>query len=72
MLGRGDREAGELRKKEPFKDLYGGTEEGDGAITGAKAWLFARLQNWDYGGVLPNGGDIGMVIGEVEEVGKVL
>ena len=58
MLGRGDWEEGKFWEKKSLQDLDGGAEEGDGTVTGAGVWLFARLQHRDNGSMLPYGREV--------------
>jgi len=42
-----------LGENEPVQDLRGSTEKGDRCIRHKKGMIFARLQEWNYGGKLP-------------------
>ena len=71
MLGRG---AGEMRKEEgadeTLEDLGGGAEQRDGAVRGADAEGFSWFGDGDDEGSLPDGGEVGVREGEVEEGGE--
>ena len=62
----------EFWKQEPFQNFDSGTEKGNGAIVGTKPSRFAGLWDGDNYCGFPDGRDVGVVVGEVVEVGKVV
>ena len=71
MLGGVGGERGlEGREKKSLEDLDCRAEEGDWAVGRGEVRGFARFEERDNGGEFPNGGDVGMGDGKVEEGGK--
>ena len=72
MLGRvGGKGIFQVGEKEAFQNLCSRTEEGDGAVGAAGVRGFAGLEEGDNFGGFPNGGDVGLLDGKVEDGGEV-
>ena len=61
----------EFWEQEAFQNLNGGGEEGYGSVSRPQIGRLSRLWDRDNGGAFPYCGDIGVVVGEVVEVGEV-
>ena len=73
MLGLGQGQAGlEVGEDESLEDFDGGREEGNWPIGRALAVGFAGFGNGDDDGLSPDGGDVGLGQGQVEEEAEVL
>ena len=72
VLGVGEAEVSlEVGEHKSLEDLDGGGEEGDGSVGGPLIVGFAGFGDGYYCGLAPDGRDVGVGYGEIEEVGEV-
>ena len=72
VLGRDSgKSRGEGGEEEAFKEFRDRTEERDGAVRGREVSGFVGFKDWEDVGFFPDGRDLGMGDGEVEDGGEV-